>query len=189
MRIDKTNIRFGIPRANGLKKRQERMQAERERQIKRGRPQADQNDISSTDREKLSIVSRVTEELANKDYEGERIINKARAGKKLNFKEEQYLAEKSPELYEKYKSAQMEREALRRQMECAKDKMGVAICYSGAVEKADKISESSVEREMRMNQLRDEYNEYVKTDNYKEKADNPFEDEEEEDKKHINTKA
>ena len=119
--------------------------------------------------EKLQTISNIVEQEENRDRVGERIINKAENGKKLSPKEMKYLAEKYPEVYEKYKRAEMEREILKSQLKAARNKAQAATYYSDAIMRAEKTSQDDGEFRMRSGQLRDEYNEYLKTHGYKNK--------------------
>ncbi len=135
--------------------------------------------------EKLRTIDSIVEQEQNRDRVGERILNKAESGEKLTAKEMKYLAEKYPEMYEKYKKAEMEREALKQQLKAARNSVQAAQAYSDATMRAIKTSEGDGELRMRTGQLREEYNDYLKTNGYKKKKAN----EDDEENKSIAVKA
>lgn len=105
-----------------------------------------------------------------------KIMAKFRAGKKLSGSELQYLEKNAPELYQMVRRIMLERKALEIRMEKAKTKEEVKEAVIDAMDVANRSS-GGEERTMRLNQLWDAYQEYMKTGDYRGKPESEREDE------------
>lgn len=121
--------------------------------------------------EQTLIAQRIVEDEANRDRVGERILQKAEAGKELSPKEMNYLAEKYPEAYKKIRMAQMEREMLKQQMEAAKDEIGVEMAYAQAIARVRDTADGGQDVKLRVNQLTDEYRQFKNVEDKKDEEE------------------
>lgn len=101
----------------------------------------------------------------------QKILDKAKAGKKLTQEELEFLREKSPESYRKIVAAMQEREMLRQQMEAAKSRMEAERIYMSHMSAAQEVKDEIV-----LAQLKGGHDEAIATDEY---ADKPLTAEEE----------
>lgn len=101
----------------------------------------------------------------------QKILDKAKAGKKLTQEELDFLREKSPENYRKIVAAMQEREMLHQQMEAAKSRMEAERIYMSHMSAAQEAKDEIV-----LAQLKGGHDEAVATDEY---AAKPLTDEEE----------
>lgn len=91
----------------------------------------------------------------------QKILDKAKAGKKLTQEELDFLREKSPENYRKIVAAMQEREMLRQQMEAAKSRMEAEQIYMSHMSAAQEAKD-----EITLAQLKGGHDEVVATDEY-----------------------
>jgi hypothetical protein len=119
----------------------------------------------------LASLQDIAAQESEKDDKLEKIINKARMGKRLTEDELNYVAKKAPDIYIKIKNAMAERDAMRKSMEAAKTKeqvTGILVANSAAI--AQTSSDEFV-MAMRSNMMAEEHKTYTNTASYANKAD------------------
>jgi hypothetical protein len=119
----------------------------------------------------LASLQDIAAQESEKDDKLEKIINKARMGKRLTAEELNYVAKKAPDIYIKIKNAMAERDAMRKSMEAAKTKeqvTGILVANSAAIAQT---SPDEFVMAMRSNMMAEEHKTYTNTASYANKAD------------------
>jgi hypothetical protein len=119
----------------------------------------------------LASLQDIAAQESEKDDKLEKIINKARMGKRLTAEELNYVAKKAPDIYIKIKNAMAERDAMRKSMEAAKTKeqvTGILVANSAAIAQT---STDEFVMAMRSNMMAEEHKTYTNTADYANKAD------------------
>jgi hypothetical protein len=119
----------------------------------------------------LAFLQDIAAQESEKDVKLDRIMNKAKMGKKLTSDELRYVAKKAPEIYVKICRAMAEREALRKSMEAAKTKEQVTAILVTHIAVIKQSGEDEFAMAMRSNMLAEEHREYTATMDYARKAD------------------
>jgi hypothetical protein len=120
---------------------------------------------------KIKSPGETDEQGAEKDDKLQRIINKARMGKRLSAQELNYVAKKAPDTYIKIRNAMAERDAMRRSMEAVKTKEQVTGALVSHVATIQQTSPDEFVMAMRGNMLAEEHKTYTNTESYANKAD------------------
>lgn len=129
----------------------------------------DKNEISG---KYDSEYSRIFDELERLREEAndpmKSISNKLQMGKKLTEKEIKYLSENNPQLYKQYKAIMLEREMYKQMLKGADSKGQVRNLHTAKIMSLSREVGSQM-GDMRIMHIQDEYNNFVKSNDYKRK--------------------
>lgn len=127
--------------------------------------------------EQLLEIQEAQTSMGENDPKAQQIIAKFKNGKKLSREEMTYLRIHAPGIVPFIERIAREREMIERSMKMARSKAEVQMVVYHAAKLIDKCTIPE-EREIRAKQLADAKQEYEKTEEYKEKPNNPLDVEE-----------
>lgn len=132
--------------------------------------------INKMMQEQISEIKEAQTSMGENDPKAQQIIAKFKNGKKLTREEMAYLRIHAPGIIPFIERIAREREIIERGMKMARSKTEVQMVVYHAAKLIDKCTIPE-EREIRAKQLADAKQEYEKTEEYKEKPNNPLEEE------------